>query len=433
VTTSNGQAGTGASPPSPARPVDLVYYFLSELIGVPVRLEDDRRPFGRLVDIGVKTNVAYPVAGSLKIKGPRGREVTIPWSTVIEVTSRVIIVRDKAERMPEVDVWMRRDVLDDQVIDVSGAKLLRVNDVHMLYAEGHLIIGHVEVGLLSILRRLGYAHFINRLLDWLFGYTLKEQFVTWKQVQVISPTAAPGTLRVAAPLTRLADIHPAELADIIEQLGVAERQSLLSTLPVETAAEALEEVEPDVQRTIISQQEPGKAADLLEEMEANEAANVLRDLNVGDAQKIISRMEGEAAADVRTILAHEEESAGGVMTTSCIEATPSERVGDALQRLRASAEEIEILDAAFVLDEKRHLVGVLTLRELLLAAVDVPVESVMTRSVVTVTPETSVAEVAKIFVKYGFRALPVVDPCEVFLGAVPIVNILDTISEHFRE
>ena len=168
-------------------------------------------------------------------------------------------------------------------------------------------------------------------------------------------------------------------------------------------------------------------------METTEAANVLRDLNEGDAQKIISRMEGEAAEDVKTILAHEEESAGGIMTTGCVEASPTEKIGDVLQRIRTHAEEVEILDTAFVLDEGRHLVGVLTLRELWLAPPDMSVEASMTHGPVSVRPEAHLEEVARVFVKYGFRALPVVDAQDVFQGAIPLVNIIDTIAEHFRD
>jgi magnesium transporter len=410
------------------------YYYLSELLKVRVRFEGESKAFGRLCDIGArKTAMSYPLTACLEVKSRSRGTVFIPWSDVLEFWPYEIVVRKEPGAAPPVDFWLRRDVLDDQVVDLSGAKAIRVNDVHLLHAEGQLIIAHVEVGLLGILRRLGLDKPVSSMLRWLLDYTIKDRFVTWRHVEVISAGGATGEVRISVEPGRLADIHPAELADIMEQLGTKERQTLFNRLPVETAAETLEETDSDIQRALISQERPDKAADVLQEMPAKEAAAILRSLHHSDAQRIIDHMEIEAAEDVKTILVHKEMSAGSVMATFCIEARPDQPAGVILEHVRKIADKVEVFNYIYVLDEERHLLGVSSLRELLHALPDESLESLMTTHVVKVNPETRLKDVAKLFAKYGFRSIPVVDEQDVFMGAVRLISVLAEMSPLFGD
>ena len=411
-----------------ARPAGT-YYYLSELLGAQVRVEGEGAPLGRLRDIGFQTTAPYPPATCIEVRSRSRGTSTLPWSAVKEFSARAVVVQRVEGPPPVPDFWARRDVLDDQVVDLSGARVRRVNDVQFLYTEGRLVPAHVEIGFLGILRRLGVVRPARAFLHWLFDYTPKETFVTWRHVQVLSP----GGVRVAARLKRLTDLHPAELADILEDLGAKERQALLATLDPETAADALEEVDPDVQRTLMSQEEPGKAADILEEMPAQEAADVLRELADPEAQRIINRMETEAADDVREILAHEEETAGSMMATSCIEARPEHTAAAVLEATRPQAEDVGVFNIIYVLDETRRLVGVVSLRELFAAAPDTRVDELMTTHVITVPADASPQDLARLFAKYGLRAIPVVDEGGEFLGAVRLKDVLNELAHLMRE
>ena len=421
------QGGPGSAGAGPG----YTYYQLSSLLGARLRYEDEASPFGRLYDIGGRKTGSYPQAVCLEVE-TRGGMAFVPWSAVKEMSEKEIVVRRTTEAAPPVDIWVRRDVLDDQVVDVSGAKVRRVNDVHLAYTEGQLVFGHVEIGVRGILRRLGVERPARALLRWLFDYSLKDRFVTWRHIEVLSPGGSPGGLRVSAFPSRLADIHPAELADIMEQIGVKERQRLFNALPIETAAGALEEVSPEVQRSLLSQQEPGKAADILEEMPSKEAAGVLRDMAEPDAEKIITRMESDAATEVEGLLAHSVKTAGGLMVTQCIEARPEQTAADVLEQLRPRAHDVEVFNHVYVLDDARHLLGLVTLRELLSAAPGAPVQSLMTKHPVKATPDTRVRVLVKLFEKYGFRAIPVVDDDNVFLGSVRLSSILTKLSSGSR-
>ena len=402
----------------------LVFYNFSELLDRPVRYEDERRPFATLYDIGGSTITAYPAATALQLTPRKGdAHVFLPWSAVKSMSVAETVVRRTTEPAPAADFWARRDVLDDQVVDVSGAQVLRVNDVHLIYSDNKLIFGHVEIGLRGILRRLKFEKAVNFLTQWLFDYTIKDRFVTWRHIQVMSPGGVPGGLRVDRFSDRLVDIHPAELADMLEQLGVKDRQDLFNSLPVETAADALEEVTPEFQRTLVSHGEPGRVADILEEMPSGEAADVLRDLGP-DAQNIINRMEGEAASEVQNLLAHKEETAGGVLDSNCIEAQPGDTVASILARMPQLTGNVEVYNLIYILDENRVLKGVLSLRELFRAIPAATLESIMARELVTVTPETRLKDVAREFAKYGFQAVPVVDAEGVFQGVVRYDSVL---------
>lgn len=430
----NGALPLPKAPTAPGLQHPMAYYFVSELLGTGVRYEDEERPFGRLEDIGARhAQISYPLAASLEVVAGRRGIVLVAWSDVASLSSRQIVVRKGAAEVPKADFWLRRDVLDDQVVDISGAKVRRVNDIHVLHAEGQLIIAHVDIGLRGILRRIGIERPACALVRWLSDYTIKESFVSWRNLEMLNPNVFSGELRVSAPPSQLAEIHPAELADILESLGLQDRQALFKKLSAETAAEALQEVDPGMQRALISEQVPEKAADILQEMRAKDAAAVLRDMHETEAEDIMSRMESGAAEDVQTLLAHEEETAGGAMETSCLEARPGQRAGEVLEGVRAVAKEAGVFNYVYVLDGRRHLLGVLNLRELFSAPPDVPIESLMTAHIVKVRPDTRLRDVGRAFAKYGFRAIPVVTEDNVFIGAVRLTHVLDEIWPMFRE
>jgi CBS domain-containing protein len=409
------------------------FLYLSRMLGRPVRYEDAAKPFGRLYDLGAARTISYPQAVSIEVKTATSARLVLPWSVVCSCTLSEVVVRRPAGPAPQPEFWARRDVLDDQVVDVSGARVLRVNDVHMIYSGGTLILAHVEVGLLGILRRLRFERFVCFLLRWLFDYTLPESFVTWRHIEVLSPGGIPGGVRVSALPDRLSAIHPAELADMMGDLGSEERQALFAALSVEAAADTLEEVTPEYQRALVAQTEPERVADILEEMPSNEAANVLRDLTQSDAQSIMNRMESDVVADVKSILSHGEDTAGGAMATRCLEAAGDETAGNVLRRVRQQAEDVDMFNHIYVLDAEQRLTGMLTLRELLRAEDGQTVAELMTTDTVTVRPEARLREVARLLVKYGFRAIPVVDAERVFLGAVRFRDVQPELARYLKD
>lgn len=410
--------------PAPATGGVVEYYYLPQLLGIPVRYEDESKPFGRLYDIGGSRLTSYPQAVAVHVRRRGGGSLFLPWSAVTHLGADGIRLSRADAAAPAPEFWGRRDVLDDQVVDVSGARVLRVNDVHLIHSNGVLVFAHVEVGSLGILRRIGLERPVRFLLRWLFDYTLRERFVTWRHLEVLAPGGVPGGVRISGAPERFSAIHPAELADMMEELGVRDRKAFFDALPPEAAAETLEEVTPELQRTLIVQEEPGKIADILEEMPSGEAADVLRDLYQPDAQSIINKLDADTAADVKMHLDHDRESAGGIMATACLEAAPQDTADAVLARIRNRAEETALLDYVYVLDADRRLLGVASLRQLLTSPPAALLQDIMAAEPVTAAPETGLQDLGGLFTKYAFRAIPIVDPEQRFLGAVRLKSIV---------
>jgi magnesium transporter len=259
----------------------------------------------------------------------------------------------------------------------------------------------------------------------IFRKRLPYNLISWNYLQPLEPKLTKISLTV--PRQMVSELHPADIADIISQVSQKEGASFFKGLDLETAAEALSELEPDIQAALITGMDTDKAADILEEMPPDEAADVLSDLPVDKAKELLERIEKEEAQDIQELLSHEEDTAGGLMTNEFISYPPDIPVRDAINRFKKDAEEVEIVYYIYVIDENERLLGVVSLRELLLADLNAQLSDIMETKVKTVTPETDEMDVGEIVSKYNLVALPVVDEEGALLGIVTVDDILDRI------
>lgn len=218
----------------------------------------------------------------------------------------------KVDRPPG-EILIRKALLDKQIVDIAGAKVVRVNDLQFRQRNGALVLSKVDVGLRGLLRRVGLQRVTVAVLKWLFGYTLANILINWRLVQ---PVGSSDILRLKFSQSRLANLHPADLADIIEDLDRPERSRLFRALDIDTAADVLEEANPKVQVSLIQNLPADKASDLLEQMSPSKATDLLQELEEPHAQILLKEMEPEVAEDVRCLLTHDEETAGGITTYS---------------------------------------------------------------------------------------------------------------------
>jgi len=222
-------------------------------------------------------------------------------------------------------------------------------------------------------------------------------------------------------------LHPADLAEIISQVSHKEGATFFKGLDVETAAEALSELQPDVQAAIITGMETEKAADIIEEMPPDEAADVLSDLPMDKAKEILESIEKEEAEDIQELLSHEEDTAGGLMTNEFIAYLPDTTVKEAIQKFKKDAEEVETVYYIYVIDTDEKLIGVVSLKDLLLADLNAKLSDIMATKLKTISPEADEMEVAEIASKYNLLAIPVIDNEGFILGIVTIDDIIDRI------
>ena len=234
-----------------------------------------------------------------------------------------------------------QEILDRQIVDIEGAKLVRVNDLHFLETKGQLRIAHVDVGLRGLVRRMGWQRPVDGVVSLLrpaARYLNAETLLSWKLVQPIE--SAPGRVRIEATKKALASLHPADLAEIMEDLDRHQREVLFQRLDVETAADALEETSTELATELLEAVPPEKAADILEEMAPDEAADALSELPGDTRDELLQAMERPEAAEVAELLEYHPRSAGGLMTPDLVELPPTATVADAFAEVRRRAEEL---------------------------------------------------------------------------------------------
>ncbi len=407
-----------------------VFLFLSEILGRKL-VDPEGGVIGKVIDLAGNIGEVYPAVTDLLLRREEDQRIVLfPWRKV-EIAGATLVAhtpREEDFREPVLDsgeLFLKDALLDKQVVDTDGAKIRRVNDLQFLKARRLLCLVHVDVGFHGLLRRVGLVRPVGFLLRTLFDYAMTDQLISWKFVQ---PLSSPDLLRLTVAQNRLAHLHPADLADIIEDLDIHQRSAVFRSLDVETAAETLEETDPKIQVSLIADLDTANASDIIEEMSLSEAADLLGDLPREKAEGILREMEQEVAEDVKELLAHPEEKAGGLMTSAFLRFSPDVTAAEALETIRRDAEDMDLIYYLYVLDGEDHLLGVLSLRDLLTAPPDAPLSERMDQRVISVNIEEKKDRIAEDFAKYGIMAMPVVDGDERLKGVILFRNLLEVVA-----
>jgi magnesium transporter len=375
---------------------------------------------------------SYPRITALRVRVARGEVRRVEWSDVAACEpSGTRLVRSHEALGPLQllgnEIPLAQDVLDRQIVDTDDAKVERVNDLHLLRARGELRVAHVDVGFRGLVRRMGWQAGVDLLLRRFAPesrFLRSEKFLPWKHVQAFSA----GSARVRLDLARraLGQVHPSDLAEILEDLDRRERAVLFRDLPVASAAEALAETDPELQRELLRMVEPARAADIVEEMQPDAAADLLAELPKEESAEILAAMEGPEAREVQRLLTYDENSAGGMMNTEYLRLSPALTAEQAMQSVREQAKEIAQVHDCFVLQRDRRLLGVVSLRDLLLAAPEMPVDALMHPHPAPLAPDDPPARVAELAAKYNLFSLPVEKDGRI-LGVVTVDDVLEKV------
>ena len=406
------------------------FYFLSDFLGRRIYRPSVQK-LGKITDLVAERAESYPMVLGFMIRTKRReKRLYLPWERIARIEPQILVAEEDLlafkSSPPDKDVaLLREEVMDKQIVDTFGAKVVRVNDLHFLRMDSHLRLAHVDVGFRGLMRRVGWEGLMDRILRWLFSYDLPNQFISWKYVQLLSGS---DLLQLSVSQKKLSHLHPADLADIIEDLSGRERSAIFHALDTETAADAMEEIDPKIQKVLIENISVEKASDIVEEMSPSDAADLLGDLTEEKAEKILEGMEQEKAEDLRELLEHPDETAGGLMTTAYLQLTGDVAVETAMARLRAESEELDIIDYVFVVDREEVLQGVVSIRDLLTAQPQQSLSELLAPRVVSVKLDDNQKEVVEAFAKYGFRAVPVVDDQNHLRGVISFRSVLEVLA-----
>lgn len=413
------------------------FLYLSELLGKKLRTESGSRRI--LHDFVAMPTEVYPRCVGIIIRKPFSRKKAyVPWKDISRRNGVFSVTKEPGTYTaePEIDgscFLLGETFLDQQIVDISGSKVVRVNDLHLLSEINSVWLVHVDIGFSGILRRLGWLKPLNMLLRWLVHLEYKDRFITWKYVQPLPSSSGVGVTSLKINQRLLTEIHPADLAEILTDLSVDDRGEMLESLDEESAARILEEIPLKLRAPLIESMSAEKAAKIIENMRRDEAADLFPELDSKVSRSILSILPAEMSSDIRELLIHSKNSAGGIMNTECLTGSRETTVAEILSRIKDEPHEWETVSYLYVTGKDDLLEGVVSLRELISVEPAMTLGEIMKKKVVTVDSDMHVNRVSILLFKYNFAAIPVVDDDDRLLGIVTMRDAFGAAFPDIRE
>lgn len=389
---------------------EVRYCYLSDLLEKKI-FDHEGKLIGRFYDIVVSFNEKYPtIEGILVFKERLKICISIRAIDIlglVHARKAQLLETPPPLFQPKEGHYFVRDILyDRQIVDINGAKVERVNDIRISICGNRFRLVNVDVGFTGLARRLGVEAGV-RIISKLFGKKLKDELIDWKFVHPL-PENITSPIHISLRQEQLKQLHAGELADIIEDLDRDERITLVQSMDAEDAADALEEADISVQTSVIRDLDTELAADILEEMEPAVAADVMDNLPEEAQQSIMAAMEVEERAQIELLVRAETDTAASLMTVDYISCPETYTIGMALDMLKENADEIDSINYIYCTDADLRLVGVVSLRVLLLFDPATPLSEVMNQRLATLNPDDELSTVANQFLKLRFKSLPVI-------------------------
>jgi magnesium transporter len=402
-----------------------------ELIKLPVCAGKIKDKIGRVTDIVFKLSEPFPEAVGIYIEHGWGKPTEfVPWDKVVKIEDDAIFVTKTDPEKPyppfvDQPGWLmvNEHLIGRTILDMDGRRIEVVNDVHLLETKDKMLIVHVDISFNGFLRKWG-------LRRW---KVMKDQLIPWKYVQPLSLEDAGSKDKVSLSITRnqMKELPAEDLADALEELSGDEQQAVFSVLDSETAAETLIEAEPRAKRQLISNLRKERAQNILSEMTVPQLANLFTVLPNDDVNELMDLLSKTDAEKIRRILSEKESSAKGLMTSNYISAPKEMKTGDLLKSLKNNdIDKSNITYVYIVTPDDNSLLGVIDIRELVLAPEDALLVDIMISPVVTADEETLRDDLEELFDKYQYKMIPVVDRNDKLLGVIKDKDIIMNYSEN---
>jgi len=409
------------------------FIYFSELLKKPICIGKIGNRIGRLTDLAFAVAEPYPEAVGIYIEHGWGKPTTfIPWNRVLRIEDDAIFVQppdEGSEYPPFVDqpgwILMDKHLMGRTIVDMDDRRVEVVNDVHLLEAKGRFLLVHVDISFNGFLRRWGLGK-----LNW-----MKDDLISWKYVQPLSVEDAVSTDKVSLSVTRrqIHELPSEDLADMLEELGKEEKDALFSALDSEKAAETLAEAEPRTQRQIIAALRKERARNIFTEMTIPQLAGLFSILPHDHVSELMALLSKEQADRVRGILSEREATAKGMMSSDFLTMARETTVSEALTKIRQSSMEPESISYIYVVGENgQPLLGVIDLRELILASDVVKLGDILVAPVVTAEEDDVQDDLSEMFAKYHYRMIPVVDSQDNILGVIRYNDIMKGVETRIK-
>ena len=416
----------------------ITTFYLSRIVGIRA-YDSNGKYIGIVKDLLVESDSSnftsgHPAVTGIKIKQKKQIAFYSFQQFQVEKTNgKIKIIASQLTHLPEEninnDLSLIESVLDKQIIDLNGRKLVRVNDVRLVSLANGTFAVAVDIGIEGLLRRIGIAKPIKFGLS-IVGSTVPSKFILWEDLEAIDFSNL--NIKLSKTYKKLQTLHPSDLADIIEDLGRKASAEVFSALDEEQAADVLEELEVETQVHIIKSLPIEKAADVLDKMPADEVADIFDALGDEKVELLLNEMEEDTSQEVRELLDYPAHAVGSIMSTEVMSFNRHKTVEDVLAELREQKPEAESLYNLFVTNKKDILIATFSLRDLVVSAPEIKISQIMKPSPVRLYDDQEIDEIAEFISKYNMLAIPVVDRNEVLQGMVVIDDVIDDLMDKRR-
>lgn len=412
----------------------MTVLYLSQMLGEPV-VDAAGEKIGVVSDLAISTGEVFPRITSLAFKGPGNVPFMISWRKYVDrfnddegVVLAVNAPDIRFSYLQPTEVLLARDLMNRQIVDTQGMKVVRVNDLKLSPSGTQLRLLGAEVGVRGILRGLHpLIEHAAVCISKLFHHRLDEQIIAWNYMDLLDRDLSEVQLSVTH--RRLDELHPADVADILEQLDPQQRAAVFEHLDESSRTEAISELEDDVQAEFLDDLDDVTAARLIGDMDPDDAADIVRDLSYEKAETLLRLMGMDDADQIRRLLGFKDGTAGGMMTTQFVSMESDATVRETISVLRDLPEDFPTVHYVYAVDDYGKLVGVLSMRTLVLSADDAPLADIMYSDLITVTPDVEEDQVVEDIFKYDIPAMPVVDERGAMLGIITTEDAWDAIEE----
>ena len=410
----------------------LTTFYLSQILGMKI-FSRDNEVIGRVLDLLVFSDPSLsdepsrPNVVAVKT-GSKSHPVYYSFSNfeIGRNKDAIVIHCSKKQFIEDEDIAkylpLKENILDQQIVDINGRKLVRVNDVRLASIASGTYVVAVDVGAEGLLRRLGVAESVKTIAS-LVRIPVPSKFILWDDVDTLD--SANLNIKLGKPLTKLQMLHPSDLADIIEEMGRSSRTTVFNSMDEEQAADVLEEMDPKLQVDVIESLSLAKAADLLEKMPADEAADIIDLLENDKAESLLNEMDKETSTEVRELLEYSNRLVGSIMSTDFMSFHENETVEQALATIREAKPEEPLLYNLFIVTHNGKLLATVSLRNLVVSEPSVILKDIMRKNPVSVEDNDKLDSLAEIVSKYNLLAVPVVNQYQMLEGMVVIDDIID--------
>jgi len=415
--------------------ISFTTFFLSRIIDRKV-YDPNGKPLGVLKDLLIESNHSADKPRVVGFKLKTGGRYAVYSSDFLKINkfegkfnftcTDLKVVPDEVANS---GILLADVILDKQIVDLNGRKLVRVNDVRLVRIKEDAFVVAVDIGAEGLFRRIGIVKPVRFIFS-LFRASIPSRFIRWEDVEAVDFNNL--NIKLSKTYTRLQTLHPSDIADIIEDLDKKSRTEVFSSLDEEKAADVLEELETEAQVHIVESLPVEKVADVLEKMPANEVADLLDELETDRAEMLLKEMEADSSQEVRDLLEYPDNSVGSIMSTEMLTYRDFLTVGDILDDIRTRKPEAEELYNLFVTSEKEELVATFTLRDLVLAEASTQVKDIMRPAPVHLHDNDRLDDVAEIISKYSLLSIPVIDEENILQGTVVVDDVVDDLINKRR-